>query len=90
MLRPARPGAGPVTQSGSASTTRRPRDRSRSLSTLSPSCLEPGGLRLLRGTPEHLEEVGQGGRELAVGRQRHLVDVGLGARDRLVVEAREA
>ena len=54
-----------------------------------PELLEPGGLRLLRGTPEQLEEVGQGGRKLAVGGQRHLVDVGLRARDRVVIEARE-
>src|SRR5919112_5599826 len=52
--------------------------------------LEPGGLRLLLGTPEHLEEIGQGGRKLAVGGQRHSVDVGLRPRDRVVVEAREA
>ena len=54
-----------------------------------PELFEPGPLRLLRGTPEQLAEVGEGGRELAVGGQRHLVDVGLRARDRVVIEARE-
>ena len=52
--------------------------------------LEPGGLRLLLGPPEHLEEIGQGGRKLAVRGQRHTVDVGLRPRDRVVREPREA
>ena len=75
--------------SGVDSTTRRPSDRSRSLSVLSPSSWSRADCCLLREAAEHLEEVGQGGRELAVGGQRHPVDVGLRARDRVVIEARE-
>jgi hypothetical protein len=55
-----------------------------------PERLEPGGLCLLRETPEQLESIGQGRWELAVGGQRHLVDVGLRTRDRVVIEARES
>ena len=74
---------------GVDSTTRRPSDRSRSLSVLSPSSWSRAHCSCCAGRPEHLEEVGQGGRELAVGGQRHPVDVGLRARDRVVIEARE-
>jgi hypothetical protein len=55
-----------------------------------PERLEPGPLRLLRGTPEQLAKIVQGRPKLAVVGQRHLVDVGLGARDRVVVEAGES